>query len=190
MGRSVGTSGWGREGLRVCLLFVLGTVNAFAVDDVPGERFQEMGDNIVYDSQTGLMWASRGNGKDIDWYEAETYCNKFAAGGYDDWLFQRPQNEFEKKIRPDSGKTVKKKAASAPKKKKLGYMEKRELAALPQQIEAMEKEQADLFEKMSAPDFYKTDGKIITQIKARQQDLETLLEDAYARWEDLESRDV
>lgn len=69
----------------VCLLFVSGAVQAFAVEDVPGERFQAMGENIVYDSQTGLMWASRGNGKDIDWYEAETYCNKFAAGGYDDW---------------------------------------------------------------------------------------------------------
>ena len=73
---------------------------------------------------------------------------------------------------------------------KLGYMEKRELDALPQQIEAMEKEQADLFEKMSAPDFYKTEGQAITKIKARQEELESLLASVYARWEDLESRDV
>lgn len=57
----------------------------FAAEDVPGERFQAMGDNIVYDSYTGLMWASRDNGKDIDWYEAEKYCKEFEAGGYDDW---------------------------------------------------------------------------------------------------------
>lgn len=48
-------------------------------------RFQTVGEHIVYDSKTGLMWASSDNGKDIDWYEAESYCRDFKAGGYDDW---------------------------------------------------------------------------------------------------------
>nr|MDA3896775.1 ATP-binding cassette domain-containing protein [Desulfobacteraceae bacterium] len=113
-------------------------------------------------------------------------------GGYDDWQRQKqsvpiPQKDpikvrEKKKPAPKSGN-------NKPINMKLGYMEKRELEQLPQQIEAMEVEQADLFEKMSAPDFYKTEGPAITKIKSRQEALESLLEAAYARWEDLESRD-
>ena len=112
-------------------------------------------------------------------------------GGYDDWLRQKkptpiPQKELVKIREKKKPASVTRKSGSV--NNKLGYMEKRELKVLPQQIEAMEKEQADLFEKMSAPDFYKTEGQVITQIKARQEELETLLAAAYARWEDLESR--
>jgi len=109
-------------------------------------------------------------------------------GGYDDWQRQKKQVPIPKK---DPVK-VREKKHPAPKSgnNKLGYMEKRELAELPQQIESIEIEQAELFEKMSAPDFYKTAGQAIIQIKLRQQELESLLESAYARWEDLESRDV
>ena len=109
-------------------------------------------------------------------------------GGYDDWLRQKqsvpvPQKDLIK---------VREKKKPAPKSgnNKLGYMEKRELDALPQQIEVMEVEQEALFEKMSAPDFYKTDGQGISQIKARQEELEILLEKAYVRWEELESRNI
>ncbi len=109
-------------------------------------------------------------------------------GGYDDWQRQKKPAPI---LKPAPVKVrEKKKPASGPPSNKLGYMEKRELDALPQQIESMEIEQADLFEKMSAPDFYKTEGQAITQIKARQEELESLLEAAYKRWEDLESRDV
>ncbi|MBC2713849.1 MAG: ATP-binding cassette domain-containing protein [Desulfobacteraceae bacterium] len=114
-------------------------------------------------------------------------------GGYDDWLRQKkpvpiPKTEpikVREKKKPASGK-----GKSGSGNNKLGYMEKRELDALPQQIESMEKEQASLLEKMSAPDFYKTEGQVIAQIKARQEALESLLEAAYARWEDLESRNI
>jgi ATP-binding cassette subfamily F protein uup len=52
----------------------------------------------------------------------------------------------------------------------------------------MEKEQADIFEKMASPDFYKTDGAEIARIKARHDELEHLLEKAFARWEALEAK--
>jgi hypothetical protein len=54
----------------------------------------------------------------------------------------------------------------------------------------MEKEQTDLMEKMSAPDFYKTESQVITQLKARHEALGSLLAAAYARWGDLESRNI
>ena len=37
------------------------------------------------DSQTGLMWAARDNGKDITWEEANRYCENCKRGGYTDW---------------------------------------------------------------------------------------------------------
>ena len=67
-------------------------------------------------------------------------------------------------------------------------METRELDALPGQIEMMEKEQAEIFEKMASPEFYKIDSGAIRQMKARQAELNALLEKAYARWEALETR--
>ncbi len=106
-------------------------------------------------------------------------------GGYDDWLRQRKPLEIKKK-QPERPKEKSKPIPAAG--GKMGYMEKRELAALPQQIEAMEKELAGLFEQMSAPDFYKTDAQTVSRMSARQQELESSLEIAYARWEDLEAR--
>ncbi len=39
----------------------------------------------VKDMKTGLMWASRDNGEAISWDDAKKYCQKYRAGGYDDW---------------------------------------------------------------------------------------------------------
>lgn len=50
-----------------------------------GDRFQVVDNAYVVDSETGLMWALQDNGKDIDWWEATSYCEEFAAGGYEDW---------------------------------------------------------------------------------------------------------
>ncbi|HER63436.1 MAG TPA: DUF1566 domain-containing protein [Desulfobacteraceae bacterium] len=68
------------------VVFSCGFYQAVAAQDSPAnERFQAVGEDIVYDSQTGLMWAARDNGRDIDWYDAEYYCKEFVAGGYTDW---------------------------------------------------------------------------------------------------------
>ena len=48
-------------------------------------RFQKVGESIVLDSKTGLMWAVQDNGTEIDWWDAKKYCEDFTAGGYDDW---------------------------------------------------------------------------------------------------------
>ena len=48
-------------------------------------RFQTVGDSIILDSQSGLMWAMQDNGKDTNCYEAIQYCKDFKAGGYTDW---------------------------------------------------------------------------------------------------------
>lgn len=40
---------------------------------------------IIYDVNKGLMWASKDNGKDIDWYNANKYCENYRKGGFTDW---------------------------------------------------------------------------------------------------------
>ena len=48
-------------------------------------RFQIVDDSLILDSQSGLMWASKDNGSDIDWDAAQEYCQQFTGGGYSDW---------------------------------------------------------------------------------------------------------
>lgn len=40
---------------------------------------------IVLDTESGLMWASKDNGEDITWNDAQKYCEDYQSGGYQDW---------------------------------------------------------------------------------------------------------
>jgi len=48
-------------------------------------RFVAYSLNVVVDEKTGLMWADRDNGADINWHDAVRYCKDFAGAGYTDW---------------------------------------------------------------------------------------------------------
>ena len=48
-------------------------------------RFIANADGTVLDRGTGLMWAARDNGSDINWANAKTYCENYRGGGYTDW---------------------------------------------------------------------------------------------------------
>ena len=68
------------------LLFVcFAYLNCNAADPDQGKRFIPSGDNTVLDTQTGLMWAIKDNGTDIDWEAAREYCENYSAGGHNDW---------------------------------------------------------------------------------------------------------
>ena len=109
------------------------------------------------------------------------------AGGYDDWLIQRPDNTAPKpeKPLPVSSTTIVPPAETT--RKKLGYMEKRELESLPGRIETLEARQQELFQVMSDPELYRQDGDRITAVKKELEKLEQELESAFTRWEKLES---
>ncbi len=102
------------------------------------------------------------------------------VGDYDDWLRQRPKPEAE---------TVAKKAPKEKPQKvrerKLTFKEKRELEELPERIEALESEQAELHARMADPAFYREAGTQVTATKDRLETIETNLEQAFARWEEL-----
>jgi Protein of unknown function (DUF1566) len=37
------------------------------------------------DPSTGLMWAAKDNGKNVNWHKASSYCRNLRVGGYADW---------------------------------------------------------------------------------------------------------
>ena len=111
------------------------------------------------------------------------------VGGYEDWLRQR-------KSRPVAAKAVRHEAASvetaAPRaqdlvqKRKLSYKEQRELETLPARIEALERDQRQLEHRVGQGEFYQQDKAAIADSLARLGQLRVELEQAYARWEELE----
>jgi hypothetical protein len=73
---------------RIIAVFILLVIFASAEIAASGEadhRFIAREDETVVDARTGLMWASRDNGKDISWQEAKSYCENYRGGGYTDW---------------------------------------------------------------------------------------------------------
>ena len=49
------------------------------------KRFVDNRDGTVTDTKTGLMWASKDNGSDINWTDAKKYCESYNGGGHTDW---------------------------------------------------------------------------------------------------------
>jgi len=50
-----------------------------------GGRFIAYDNGTVKDPKTGLMWAAKDNGEDINWQDAKRYCENYRGGGYNDW---------------------------------------------------------------------------------------------------------
>ncbi|MGB5814818.1 MAG: DUF1566 domain-containing protein [Thermoanaerobaculia bacterium] len=40
---------------------------------------------VFFDFKSGLLWAARDNGRDIDWRRATRYCNDLELAGHSDW---------------------------------------------------------------------------------------------------------
>ncbi len=115
-------------------------------------------------------------------FEEEGMVREY-AGGYDDWLMQRPIARAETASAPE--KKIKRKPRPAG-PRKISFKEARELEELPQKIEAMEVEQKELYASMAAPSFYQQEGAVIRQATARVEELERALSLAYERWAELE----
>ncbi|HHU0076238.1 TPA: ATP-binding cassette domain-containing protein, partial [Legionella pneumophila] len=112
-------------------------------------------------------------------YEGNGKFNEF-VGGYDDYKkHQLTRNEQQTKS-PVS------KRSSPEKAKNLSFNEQRELSKLPQQIEAVEKKIEALHSQMASPEFYQQDAKIISEVTQLLAKEEALLNQYFARWEELE----
>jgi len=113
------------------------------------------------------------------------------AGGYDDW--ERYQRQIpEPAAEPQKGaSTPRAQTRRALKQdggpRKLTYKEQRELDGLPARIEALESEQTELHAEMGSADFYRQASEKITATLERLESIRRELEDAYQRWQELES---
>ena len=122
-------------------------------------------------------------------FEGEGRVREY-IGGYTDWLRQR---RHAAPLPPPS--STPKTQAAAPTEsvppaasRKPSYREQRDLEELPARITAMEREQEQLNAAAAAPDFYKETAEVIHQTLARLGALEQEILDAYARWDELDSR--
>jgi len=107
------------------------------------------------------------------------------AGGYDEWLQQRPKPVEPPVYKAKAAKKTKSNTAPC-KAPRLGYMQQRELDALPQKIDALEAKQKALYGSTSDPEFFKKDKKEFASIKNRLLEVAQEIEAAYLRWEELE----
>jgi len=98
---------WKRLASRILalhLLFILAFSGIALSAD--GHRFTDNGDGTVTDNKTGLMWAKSDNGEDIDFEDADNYCESFAAGGFSDWRLpdiEELKNLYDAKVNADDG---------------------------------------------------------------------------------------
>ncbi|HPQ97721.1 MAG TPA: ATP-binding cassette domain-containing protein, partial [Thiolinea sp.] len=120
------------------------------------------------------------------------------AGGYDDWLLQRPppeslpRNPEKTSTRPadtsSKADTTTTAARPATRPAKLSYKDRRELEQLPQHIEQLEARLAEVQTTLSDPAFYQQAPTDITRVQAQLQQLEQTLEQAFERWAQLEAQ--
>jgi ATP-binding cassette subfamily F protein uup len=112
------------------------------------------------------------------------------VGGYNDWL------HYDSSIKQQAAATEKKqKAAEAEnkakpvseKKKKLSFKEQKELETLPDLIAQLEEQQQSINEQVSQAEFYQQTSAQTKAVLDRLTTIETQLEQAYQRWDELES---
>lgn len=112
------------------------------------------------------------------------------AGGYDDWLRQRPTSADPKEsggVRTTAKPKPERKRTRKDRPRKLTFKEGKELEALPARIEGLEQEQKRLYEQMADPEFYRGERETISRARARIDELGQELEEVYGRWQELES---
>ncbi|MEO8945696.1 MAG: ATP-binding cassette domain-containing protein, partial [Gemmatimonadaceae bacterium] len=107
------------------------------------------------------------------------------AGGYTDWLRQRPVPErVQNTTTPKRVATAI--ASSAARKRKLTYKETAELASLPDEIDSREQEREQIYASLADPVFLR-DGTAVAQAKARLAASDNELTVMMGRWEELET---
>jgi ATP-binding cassette subfamily F protein uup len=119
-------------------------------------------------------------------FEGAGRVNEY-VGGYTDWLRQRRQSAVTARTPPAARAAP---AAVPPpvlKPRKLSYKDQRELDAMPKTIQRLETEQAELARSIGDPELFRRSPADAAAALQRLQAVEKELEDAFSRWEELES---
>ena len=114
------------------------------------------------------------------------------VGGYDDWQRQIADRESNANEQVNHAKssdleTTSKRKSKTEKPRRLSYNEKRELEGLPGKIDQLETNIGQIHRLMAEPEFYQQPGEVIAQQQEQLKTLESDLQQAYQRWEALES---
>ncbi len=109
------------------------------------------------------------------------------GGGYDDWRrFQAARTAESAAAKPKAeNKPV---PAKVPKGNKLSFKEIRELETLPEKIETLEQEQAEINSLLADAAIYREDPQRVKSLQTRLTEIESEIETALLRWEELENR--
>ena len=110
------------------------------------------------------------------------------VGGYSDWLEYSQQIRIIETPKKTSETSKVYKPSELPaKKKKLSFKDQQELNNLPNLIDELESKQAELTLLVGSASFYKQNQDIISNTLAELEKAETLLQQAYQRWDELEA---
>ncbi len=110
------------------------------------------------------------------------------VGGFSDWQRQTKSKTKSPQLAAaeiKSDESKQSKAAAKLQKKRLGYKAQRELDGLPELIETLEVQQERLQAAVSDPNFYQQDEQTVKDQLEQLKQLDTQIEQAYARWEEL-----
>jgi ATP-binding cassette subfamily F protein uup len=119
-------------------------------------------------------------------FEGAGQVNEY-VGGYTDWLRQRTVSGVGSGASAPPPPAAAASVPSGTKARRLSYKDQRELAALPEKIQRLEAEQLQLQTAIADPTLFQGNSERGTAALQRLQSLAAELENAYARWDALES---
>ncbi|WP_304634511.1 ATP-binding cassette ATPase Uup [Pseudoalteromonas sp.] len=136
-------------------------------------------DREFIDNTCNSVWAFEGDGKISD-----------IVGGYSDYeaytaYLAEQQKQQQQQVKPEKSAGVSN-DKTQKKSNKLSYKLKLELEELPSKVEQLEKALDAQQLVVSDPDFFKQDAAITTEALNHLAQLESELEAAFERWEELE----
>ncbi|SMF38979.1 ATP-binding cassette domain-containing protein [Pseudogulbenkiania subflava] len=151
------------------------------IDKYSGTVFLVSHDRAFLDNVVTQVIAFEGDGR------LEEY-----PGGYQDWIDTKARMAALKPAESASKAPTAAQASRQDKPKsgrtKLSYNETRELAGLPELIATLEAEQAELNQKLLDPNCYRDTPREAIAWQQRIEQIDELLLEKLARWEELESK--
>jgi ATP-binding cassette subfamily F protein uup len=145
-----------------------------------GTLFLVSHDRAFLDNVVTQVIAFEGDGKLIEY-----------VGGYEDWVRVKKYQAGVAANKPAAPTPRKMAAAPAEKSKsvsKLSFKDDKELEELPKRIEALEHEQSDIATLLADGTLFRNDAKRAKQLQTRNEEIESLVLTAMARWEVLEGK--
>jgi ATP-binding cassette subfamily F protein uup len=119
-------------------------------------------------------------------FEGRAQVNEY-VGGYSDWLRQRRVADAAPPASTPHGAASHGAARAPAKARRLSYKEQRELEAMPEKIQRLEAEQLELQAAIADPSLFHGNQERGAAALQRSRSLAAEIENAYSRWDELES---